>query len=298
MEWKGIKGTVLQGVPMKRYTSMKVGGHAAYLVYPADEADLTRVLQQVKERNVKYRFLGNGTNVIVSDRGINEALIRITKMKHIRYTKTNNGAVADVSGGVPLRTFIKDAAEKGLSGLERLYWIPGTVGGGIKMNAGSFGQSISDTLKDMRTINAKGNISLLEKNPWRFGYRHSPVRASDCIISARFAFKNRPKKEILQDMDYVYNERKKKHPMEYPSAGSIFKGVNGESAWQFVEKAGLKGFTIGGACVSEKHTNFIVNLGSAKAQDIKDLIDHIKKEVYEKLGVTLKEEVELWGFNG
>jgi len=98
-------------------------------------------------------------------------------------------------------------------------------------------------------------------------------------------------------MDYVYGERKKRHPMEYPSAGSIFKGVNGQSAWQFVERAGLKGFSVGGARVSEKHTNFIVNMGSAKAQDVKDLIDRIKKEVYEKLGVTLKEEVELWGFD-
>jgi UDP-N-acetylmuramate dehydrogenase len=99
-------------------------------------------------------------------------------------------------------------------------------------------------------------------------------------------------------MDYVYKERKKRHPMEYPSAGSIFKSVNGEPAWKFIEKAGLKGLSIGGACVSEKHANFIVNLGSAKAQDIKNLIEKIKKEVYEKLGVTLSEEVDLWGFNG
>jgi UDP-N-acetylmuramate dehydrogenase len=298
MEWKGIKGAVLKEVLMKRYTSMKVGGPAAYLAYPADEADLAAVLQFVKDKGMEYRFLGNGTNVIVSDRGLNAALIRITRMKHVRYTKTEAGAVVDVSGGVSLRAFIKDLAEKGLSGLEKLYWIPGTVGGGIKMNAGSFGQSISDTLEEIDIIDEKGSLLKIGKDQFRFGYRVSLVHPTDCVVSARFALKNRNKKEILRDMDYVYNERKKRHPMEYPSAGSIFKSVNNEPAWKFIEKAGLKGYSIGGACVSEKHANFIVNLGYAKAQDILDLIGKIKKEVYEKLGVTLAEEVELWGFNG
>ena len=298
MEWKGIKGTVLKEVLMKRYTSMKVGGQAAYLAYPADETDLAAVLQFVKDRGMQYKFLGNGTNVIVSDRGLNAALIRITRMKRIRYTKTKDGTMVDVSGGVSLRTFIKDMAEKGLSGLEKLYWIPGTVGGGIKMNAGSFGQSISDTLEEVSIINEKGSLSLIGKDQFRFGYRVSPVNPGDCVVGARFTLKNRNRKEILRDMDHVYNERKKRHPMEYPSAGSIFKSVNNEPAWKFIEKAGLKGYSIGGACVSEKHANFIVNLGYAKAQDIQDLIEKVKKEVYEKMGVTLTEEVELWGFNG
>jgi UDP-N-acetylmuramate dehydrogenase len=277
---------------------MKVGGQAAFLAYPSDEKDLSATLRIVSDKGIGYRFFGNGTNVIVSDKGINEALIRITRMKHTRYTKTKWGALADVSGGVSLRSFIKDTAEKGLSGLENLYWIPGTIGGGIKMNAGSFGQSISDTLEEIRLIDGNGALSTLTKDQSRFGYRASVVHRTDCVISARFALKNRDKKEILQDMEYVYSERKKRHPMEYPSAGSVFKSVGNEPAWQFVEKAGLKGFSIGGAQVSEKHTNFIVNLGWAKAQDIKDLIERIKKEVYEKLGVTLAEEVELWGFNG
>lgn len=298
MEWKGIKGTLMKDVPMKRYTSMKVGGQAAFLAYPADEQDLSATLRIVSDKGTGYRFFGNGTNVIVSDKGINETLIRITRMQHTRYTKTKWGALADVSGGVSLRSFIKDAAEKGLSGLEKLYWIPGTVGGGIKMNAGSFGQSISDTLEEIRLIDGNGAISTLTKEHLRFGYRASPINRPDCVISARFALKNRDKKEILQDMEYVYSERKKRHPMEYPSAGSVFKSVGDEPAWQFIEKAGLKGFSIGGAQVSEKHTNFIINLGWAKAQDIKDLIEGIKKEVYEKLGVTLVEEIELWGFNG
>jgi UDP-N-acetylmuramate dehydrogenase len=298
MEWKGIKGTVLKEVPMKRYTSMKVGGQGAYLAYPADEADLVAALQFVKDEGMRYRFLGNGTNVIVSDRGLDAVLIRITRMKHIRYTKTKDGAVADISGGVSLRAFIKDMAEKGLSGLEKLYWIPGTVGGGIKMNAGSFGQSISDVLEEIDIVDEKGSLTKIGKDQSKFGYRVSPVNPTDCVVSARFALKNKNKKEILRSMDHVYNERRKRHPMEYPSAGSIFKSVNNVPAWKFIEQAGLKGYSIGGARVSEKHANFIINLGWAKAQDIQDLIEKVKKEVYEKLGVALAEEVELWGFNG
>jgi UDP-N-acetylmuramate dehydrogenase len=298
MEWKGIKGIVLKEVPMKRYTSMKVGGQAVYLAYPADEADLVATLQFVKDENMRYRFLGNGTNVIVSDSGLNAALIRITRMKHVRCTKTKEGAVVDVSGGVSLRAFIKDMAEKGLSGMEKLYWIPGTVGGGIKMNAGSFGQSISDTLEEISIIDENGSLTRIGKDQFSFGYRVSPVNPTDCVMSARFSLKNKNKKEILQDMDFVYSERKKRHPMEYPSAGSIFKSVNNVPAWKFIEQAGLKGYSIGGARVSEKHANFIINLGWAKAQDIYDLIEKVKKEVYEKLGVALAEEVELWGFHG
>lgn len=298
MEWRGIRGTILKDVPMKRYTSMKVGGQAAYLVYPADETDLSAVLHLLKNKGIIYRFLGNGTNVIVTDKGLDAALIRITKMKYARYAKTTEGAVVDVSGGVSLRGFIKGLAERGLSGLERLYWIPGTIGGAIRMNAGSFGQTISDTLEEISVIDGEGILSRIGKDQFRFGYRSSPVHETDCIVGARFALNNRNKKEIAKDMGYVYRERRKRHPMEYPSAGSVFKSVNDEPAWKFIEKAGLKGYTIGGAGVSEKHANFIVNLGWAKAQDIRDLIEKIKKEVYERLGVVLAEEVELWGFNG
>ena len=298
MEWKGIKGTVLQNVPMKRYTSMKVGGEAKYLVYPADEADLVRTIEGARKRGAGWRFLGNGTNIIVSDAGIDETLVRMTRVKHTRFEKTKDGAVATVSGGVSLRLFIKDCAERGLSGLEKLYWIPGTIGGAVKMNAGSFGQRISDRAESISIVGETGILRTLEKEEMSFGYRTSPVKPADCVVSARFSLSARDKKDILEDMEYVYSERKKRHPMEYPSAGSVFKAAQGEPAWKFIEKAGLKGIAIGGAQVSEKHANFIVNRGGAKAEDIKNLIEKIKKEVYEKLGVSLEEEVELWGFCG
>ncbi len=298
MERKGIRGTILENVPMKRYTSMRVGGPVKYLIYPLDEGDLRNVLKYLTRKNIPYRFLGNGTNVIVNDIGLNEALIRITRMKRKGYTKTGNGAIADVSGGISLKQFIKDSARHGLSGLENLYWIPGTVGGALKMNAGSFGASVSDPLLTMRVLNAQGEIVTMTRQEASFGYRASPIRPKECVLSARFSLKGRDKKEIAKDMEHVYNERKKRHPMEFPSAGSVFKGVKGEPAWKFIEKAGLKGLKIGGACVSEKHANFIVNLGSATANDVRALINTVKKGVFEKTGVSLEEEVELWGFNG
>jgi UDP-N-acetylmuramate dehydrogenase len=297
MDWTGIKGTLVRNPPMSRYTSMRVGGHAEYLLYPADEEDLVKMVEIMKDIGMKYRFLGNGTNIIVTDKGVDGALIRITRIRRSRYKKGQSGVTVEVSGGMPLTGFIRENAAKGLSGLERLFWIPGTIGGAVKMNAGSFGTGISGSLRHMRVLGKDGAIRVVKKDESTFGYRKSPVAASDCVVSASFLLSEKPQAEIGKDMDYVVSQRKERHPMEFPSAGSVFKNVDGEPAWKFIDKAGLKGFRIGGAVVSEKHANFIINTGSATAQDVKLLIDRVKKEVYEKLGVLLTEEVELWGFD-
>jgi UDP-N-acetylmuramate dehydrogenase len=282
---------------MKRYTSMKVGGPVAYLLYPADETDLLTAIGTLRKKGIRYRFLGNGTNVIVHDKGFKGALIRTTRMQCLQHERTNEGALVKVSGGSSLRRFIENNANRGLAGLEKLYWIPGTVGGGIKMNAGSFGASISDTLERVTIVNGSGKIRSVGKEDLSFDYRKSPLKSAECLIDATFRLRLKEKMGILEEMKHVLSERKKRHPMEFPSSGSVFKGVDGQAAWQFVEKAGLRGFRIGGASVSEKHTNFIVNLGHATAQDIKMLIEKIKKEVFERTGVRLEEEVELWGFD-
>lgn len=288
----------MKDVPMKRYTSMRVGGPARMLLYPADRKDLIAMVSRLQGAGIPYRFLGNGTNIIVNDNGINNAIVRITRMSRLHFTKTKNGAVAEVGGGFSLKRFIRECAGRGLGGLEKLYWIPGSVGGGIRMNAGSFGQSISDTLAGIDILNERGEMIEKQTTPGDFGYRASPVKMSECVVSGRFHLKEGDKDKLQRDMEYVYQERKLRHPMEYPSAGSVFKGVDGQSAWWFVEKAGLRGYRIGDACVSDKHTNFIVNMGHAKARDIAALIKKIKDEVFSKLGVALEEEVELWGFNG
>ncbi len=297
MDWSGVKGVIMKDVPMKRYTSMKVGGPAKFLMYPADEKDLVTILSRLRDDGIHARFLGNGTNIIVDDRGVNEALIRITRMKHRKYRKSGSHIFAETSGGASLTGFIRENAKRGLSGLEKLFWIPGTVGGGIKMNAGSFGAAISDSLEEVKVVDDTGHMRTIRKNSNDFTYRHSPVMASECVLSAAFLFEEKDKKEILADMEYVYGERKRRHPMEYPSSGSIFKAAAGEPAWKLIEKAGLKGLRIGDAAVSEKHANFIINLGSATAGDITRLIERIKREVYEKYGISLEEEVEFWGYD-
>jgi UDP-N-acetylmuramate dehydrogenase len=297
MEWKGIRGTVLERVSMKRYTSMRVGGPVEYLIYPMDVDDLKAVVRRLNEGGIPYRFLGNGTNVIVHDRGLKAALIRLTRMRSRRYGREGPAQVVDVSGGVSLPALIRENARRGLSGMERLYWIPGTVGGAVKMNAGSFGTSIAHVLARAEVMDARGDVSVLEGSRMDFGYRRSAV-GDRCVLTARFTLKTGDRDAIRADMEHVYAERKARHPMELPSAGSVFKGVEGKPAWTFIERAGLKGARIGDAVVSEKHANFIVNAGSAKAADIKRLIDQVKNEVFQRLGVVLEEEVETWGFDG
>lgn len=283
---------------MKRYTSMRVGGHVAYLLYPEDEEDVTTAMKWLRDQDVSFRFLGNGTNVVVADQGMPIGVIRITRIKHLRFIGTTGGALVEAAAGLPLKTLIRECCERGLSGLEKLYGIPGTVGGAIKMNAGSFAVSVSDRLKSVRLANRNGTICDLEKKEMEFGYRSSFVGAGQCVLAATFEMTDADPVHILADMDHVWRERLEKHPMDLPSAGSVFKNRNGISAWKHIDQANLRGLKVGGACVCEKHPNFIVNTGNATATDVKELIEAVKKGVREATGVALEEEVEMWGFNG
>ena len=298
MEWKGIRGQVLINVPMKRYTSMKVGGPARYMAYPVDYADLAKVIGIAEDKGVARRFLGNGTNIIVGDEGLDEAIIRMTKVRLMHFKKTAEGAIVEVAGGTSLARFIRESVERGLAGFEKLYGIPGTVGGAIKMNGGSFGAHISDHLGSVMYMDSLRRIEKREKEACGFGYRTSGFASSESILSALFELRDGDKAHLKKEMEYVWAERWKKHPMEFPSAGSVFKNVSGNPAWKYIDRAGLRGFRIGNACISEKHPNFIVNLGNATAADVVSLIRKVKKEVYEQEGVKMEEEVELWGCDG
>jgi UDP-N-acetylmuramate dehydrogenase len=298
MEWKGIKGQVLNNVLMKRYTSMKVGGPACCMVYPADEADLSTVLGIARREGIGCRFLGNGTNIIVADKGLDEAIIRITRMRRMHFSKTTEGAVVEVSGGVSLARLIRACADRGLAGMGKLYGIPGTVAGAVKMNAGSFGVWISDHLRSVTCMSRPGRIEQRERGACGFGYRASAFTRSECIVSAVFELPHGNTAAIRKEMEYVWGERLKRHPMELPSSGSIFKNSSGRPSWECIDKAGLRGFCVGDACVSEKHANFIVNRGNATAADIERLIKQVAERVYERTGVVMETEVEFWGTDG
>jgi UDP-N-acetylmuramate dehydrogenase len=297
MELQGIRGRVLRNVSMKRYTSMRVGGAVPYLFYPEDEADLRLAVAWLNEAGQPYRFLGNGTNVIVADRGFPGGLIRVSRIKHLRFGMTETGALVTAGGGLPLKSLIRSCAARGLTGLEKLFGIPGTVGGALKMNAGSFGVAISDCLSSLRCMDERGEVQRRQKGEMRFGYRSSSILDRECVIEATFELKHAKAEQVQAEMDHVWRERLKKHPMERPSAGSVFKHVNGGPCWSYIDRAGLRGATVGAACVSDKHPNFIVNMGGATAADVLRLIETVKQRVAEATGVALEEEVELWGFD-
>lgn len=298
MEQGAIKGQIVRDVSMKRYTSMKVGGHVPYLLYPESNEEVAKAIKWLRDRDMTFRILGNGTNVIVADEGMAIGVIRITRMRHLRFIEAGKGTLVEASGGLPLGTLISECCKRGLSGLEKLYGIPGTVGGAIKMNAGSFASSVSDCLRSVKLANRNGDIYDFEKKDMEFGYRTSSVNAGQCVLSAVFEMKGEDPAHIKAEMDRVWRERLEKHPIDMPSAGSVFKNRNGSAAWRYIDQAGLRGLRIGGACVSEKHSNFIVNMGNATASDVKALIDAVKKGVREATGVALEEEVEMWGFDG
>lgn len=298
MEWTGIRGRVLRDVGMKRYTSMRVGGRARYLIYPEDQSDLAQTIKTAKDNGIIYRFVGNGTNVIVSDRGFEAAVIRTRKIARLQFRKVTQGVRVRAGAGASLKGLIRTCAVKGFSGIEKLFGIPGTVGGAVKMNAGSFGQSISDHLTEIALIDGDGILRTIRREDLGLGYRTSGLGESDCVASVDFLLKEKNPEAIKADMAYVWGERISKHPMEWPSAGSVFKNKNGNPAWKAIDSAGLRGFRLGDACISSKHPNFIVNMGRASALDIKGLIEKVKKEVYERTGTVMEEEVELWGFDG
>lgn len=288
---------VLKNVSMKRYTSIKVGGIVPYLFYPVDGEDLSRAVAHARQKGLPFRFFGNGTNIIVSDKGVKMTLIRITRFGHVQFLKTGDGALVEASGGISLKKLIRESADKGLSGIEKLYGIPGTVGGAVKMNAGSFGVTISDCLESVTFLDSAGQLQKIEKKDAIFGYRTSSFQDTECILSATFRLSNADRRQIEADVERVWQERLTKHPMDLPSAGSVFKNTGEKPCWHYIEQAGFRGYRIGDACISEKHPNFIVNMGHASASDIKLLIESVKEGVQKKTGVELKEEVELWGFD-
>jgi len=287
---------VVRNASMKRYTSMKVGGPVPYLVYPEDEKDLITTIEWLRHQGLGVRFLGNGTNVIVADKGVEVGLIRMTRVRHLHFHNIPGGARVEAAGGLSLKILIRECCGRGLAGLETLYGIPGTIGGAVKMNAGSFGASISGCLRSVRVADSDG-VRTIERANMDFGYRSSSFQNAQCILEAAFELRTDDTQRIKADMEYVWQKRQQKHPMELPSAGSVFKNRPGTACWKLIDEAGLRGLRIGGACVSEKHANFIVNTGHASAADVRGLINEVKKGVRETTGVTLDEEVELWGFD-
>ena len=284
-----------QNEPMRAHTTFKIGGEADIFIIPASPAALISAVKKCTELEIPYFILGNGSNLLVSDGGIEGAVISLAGINGI----SSDGEKITCGAGAMLSSVCLKALSLSLTGLEFAYGIPGTAGGALYMNAGAYGGQMADVIESAECLTPAGDIKTLKKEDMRLGYRSSVFKKGGLIIiSLTLALKKGDKAEIKAEMDELLNRRKQKQPLEYPSAGSTFKRPEGYFAGALIEKNGLKGLTVGGAQVSEKHAGFVINRGGATAADVKALIGKIQKKVFENDGVMLEPEVIFTGRNG
>ena len=279
--------------PMKNHTSFRTGGPADVYV-KADRAEsIIKAIEMLKKENVEYTIIGNGSNLLVSDRGICGAVIEIGSMMN---NISVEGEKIYAEAGALLSSLAAAAAENCVTGLEFASGIPGSVGGAVVMNAGAYDGEIKDAIDYADVIDNEGNILRLIKDELGLSYRHSVIDEKKMIvIGAGFRLKEGDGRAIKEKMADFAARRREKQPLNYPSAGSTFKRPEGHFAGKLIEDAGLKGKTIGGAQVSQKHAGFIINTGDATTEDILELMDCCVETVYNKFGVRLEPEVRFIG---
>lgn len=279
--------------PMSRHTSFKIGGPADALVQPSGTEEIGNIISICKHYGIEYFIMGNGTNLLVSDAGYRGVIIKLQKnMDSIRI----DGAQITAGAGVLLSQLASAALKASLSGFERLGGIPGTLGGAVYMNAGAYGSEMRDVVVSSTYIDADGNVGTVEGEAHQFGYRHSVYSSSDkMVVSAALQLAPGKYEEIKEEMNEYTKRRCDKQPLTFPSCGSTFKRPEGHFAGALIEAAGLKGYSIGGAQVSEKHAGFIINKGGATASDVLRLVEHIQSEVFKTSGVRLECEMKTLG---
>ena len=291
-------GKVFYDEKMSNHTSLHVGGNADALVLIENENQLIAVIRRLKEKNIKYFPAGNLTNVIVRDGGYRGAILLMTGMKEINceYTAQDGYFIAAQAGAALAKVVGRSVAE-GLTGIEFCAGIPGSVGGAVWMNAGAYGKEMKDVIKDVSVSDAAGERRIMSRNEISFSYRKTDFPEGTIILGARFILEKGEPKDIKGRINDIMQWRQEKHPLEYPSAGSVFKNLPGRPAGKLIEDMGLKGVMVGGAQVSVKHANFIVNRGDATASDILKLIEMIQSRAKEEHGVNLETEVVMIGEN-
>ena len=291
------KDKILFDEPMKKYTTFKIGGPAECLIKIETIEELKEVLKLVKENNIPLTILGNGSNVLISDEGIKgiTLIIKIEKLNIKENNKDNKIDIAIGAGekvGKVARIFLKE----NITGFEELSGIPGTFGGAVRMNAGAHGKEMKDIVKKVTCLTKEGKIIELSNEEMKFEYRRSILKEKDYIVvEIEIELEKGNYEEIKEKMDKYLNFRKEKQPLEYPNAGSTFKRGNDFITAQLIDQAGLKGYSVGDAEVSTKHSGFIINKGEAKAKDVLKLVTHIKKTIEEKYGKEIELEIEIVG---
>ena len=291
-ELAGIE--ILFNEPLKQYTYTKVGGAADYLAFPRNQYELKRIVTFANAQEIPWMVLGNSSNIIVRDSGIEGFVIMFDHFHDIRV----NGYVIEAEAGAKLIDVTHVARYHSLTGFEFACGIPGSIGGAVYMNAGAYGGEIAHILKSCKVLTPEGEIKTLTAEELAFGYRHSKIQETgDVVIAAKFALAPGNYDQINQEMARLTHLRELKQPLEYPSCGSVFKRPVGHFAGQLISEAGLKGHRIGGVEVSEKHAGFMINVDHGTAKNYEDLIAHVIATVEKSAGVTLEREVRIIGKN-
>ena len=285
---------VLEHEPMKRHTTFRIGGEARYYVMPTSAEALKHTLEACREVGIPYYILGNGSNMLVSDAGYDGVIIQLFKnMNQI----TIEGRTVTAQAGALLTKISHEAARESLAGLEFASGIPGTIGGAMVMNAGAYGGEMKDVVEKVLVLTPEGELLWLAREELELGYRTSIIAKKGYIVlEAVLYLEQGDQAQIEARMEELKEARVSKQPLEYPSAGSTFKRPTGYFAGMLIIDAGLRGFQVGGAQVSEKLCGFVINRGDATAQDVLDLVAHVKDEVKRQFGVELEMEVKLLGF--
>ena len=297
-EYKGLfekiykKENIIIDAEMKNYVHFRVGGPADILLIPESKEQVIKTIEICRENNIPFYVIGNGSNLLVKDGGIKGVVIKLKELKNIE-VKDN---IIEVECGAMLKDVSDAALKNSLTGLEFACGIPGTIGGAVFMNAGAYNGEISNVIESAEIINEKSEVVTLSKEELELKYRSSIIMKNNYIVlSAKFKLENGDKKDIKEVVDDLTNKRESKQPLEYPSAGSTFKRPEGYFAGKLIQDAGLKGYSIGGAAVSEKHSGFVINKNNATATDILNLINHIQEEVKKQFNVELHPEVRIIG---
>lgn len=284
----------LMNESLKKHTTYGIGGPADLMIFPKSKQDLIKVIEIINENKIQLTILGSGSNVLVSDNGIRGAVISLkNSLKKIEVD--DNILYAEC--GTMLGKIVKHAVKNNLIGLENLNGVPGTLGGALIMNAGAWGGEISENLIHVEVINSKSEIQKIQKKDLNFSYRQSSFNKDDILLSAKFNLKKADKDIIKENFIEAQSGRKKSQPLNKRSAGSLFKNPKNNSAGKLLDEAGLKGYSVGDAKISEKHANFFINDGDATSKDMLMLIKKAHKEVKDKFNVNLSLEVKLMGFN-
>lgn len=287
------KEQILEEEPMKKHTTFRIGGPAEYLILPQTIEEIADVIKLCRQEEIPWYIVGNGSNLLVADEGVRGVVIQL--LRNFNQIQVE-GCQIRMQAGAQNAAVAKRALDASLTGFEFAAGIPGTIGGAVVMNAGAYGGEMKDILKEVTVLDPNGMIRTIPAEELELGYRTSIIaRKGYVVLEAVIVLKAGDPKEIKAAMDELKEKRVTKQPLEYPSAGSTFKRPEGYFAGKLIMDAGLRGFSVGGAQISEKHCGFVINKGNATAKDVTELMDETKKIVMEKFGVALEPEVKRLG---